>query len=166
MPLPVRWPQRRGVYELEPPAYKPMAGPPGRTHTLPTSGGMSCTGCRPVSGELPGGQSPHLGSIKWPSEAVAPGPKKENAPKPRLAGPSARAPKLAGGPKVALLQYWGGVTMPVVTRRDGAFAFPYIGAAAAHKLAANIAACTVRCLFVAWVCTGLRLTVRYDPRHH
>ena len=33
--------------------------------------------------------------------------------------------------------------MPVVTRRDGAFAFPYIGAAAAHKLAANIAACTV-----------------------
>ena len=35
--------------------------------------------------------------------------------------------------------------MPVVTRRDGAFAFPYIGAAAGHnlKLAANIAACTV-----------------------
>jgi len=44
--------------------------------------------------------------------------------------------------------------MPVVTRRDGAFAFPYIGAAAAHKLAANIAARTVRCLFIAWVCTG------------
>ena len=108
MPLPVLWPKRRGVYELEPPAYKPMAGPPGRTHTLPTSGGMSCTGCRPVSGELPGGQSPHLGSIKWPSEAVAPSPKKENAPKTRLAGPSSRAPKLAGGPKVALLQYWGG----------------------------------------------------------
>ena len=94
---------------------------------------MSCTGCRPVSGELPGGQSPHLGSIKWPSEAVAPSPKKENAPKTLLAGPSSRAPKLAGGPKVALLQYWGGVTMPVATRRDGAFAFPYIGAAAAQN---------------------------------
>ena len=124
VPLPVLWPKRRGVYELEPPAYKPMAGPPGRTHTLPTSGGMSCTGCRPVSGELPGGQSPHLGSIKWPPEAVAPqaSPKKENAPKMRPAQkcgqPSSRAPKFAGGPKVALLQYRGGVTMPVVQARN------------------------------------------------
>ena len=68
---------------------------PGRTHTLPTSAGMSCTSCRQVSGELPGGQRAHLGSISWTvahpeavfrheinslkSEAVAPSPK----PRPR-----------------------------------------------------------------------------------
>ena len=36
---------------------------PGRTHTLPTSAGMSCTSCRQVSSELSRGLRAHLGSI-------------------------------------------------------------------------------------------------------
>ena len=74
---------------------EPRSRRPGRTHTLPTSAGMSCTSCRQVSGELPGGQRAHLGSISWTvahpeaifrheinslkSEAAAPSPK----PRPR-----------------------------------------------------------------------------------
>ena len=74
---------------------EPISRRPGRTHTLPTWAGMSCTSCRQVSSELSRGLRAHLGSISWTvahpeaifrheinslkSEAVAPSPK----PRPR-----------------------------------------------------------------------------------